>query len=124
MILSREALHQARVCTKYHNLGWFLKDLKSCTYHLAEQKVQRIISRCRENVQQTCNFKTITSEQRVIMHIALGWTPIRMHDTSNLNMDFHQVDVFGFDMHLLFVLALTPLFPWSMCSLSARVHDL
>lgn len=57
-------------------------------------------------------------------HIALGWTPIRMHDTSNLNMEFHQVNVFGLDVHLLFVLALTLLFPWSMCSLSARVHDL
>lgn len=42
----------------------------------------------------------------------------------SLNMEFHQQNVTAFDVHLVFVWTLTRLFPWSKCSLRARVHDL
>ncbi len=64
------------------------------------------------------------SDQCVIIHMGLGWTPTKMYETRSLNMEFQQQNVLVFDVHLLFVLALTLLFPWSKCSLSARVHDL
>lgn len=47
-----------------------------------------------------------------------------MHNNSSQNREFHQKNVLRLDVHRLFVLALTPLFPWSKCSLRARVHDL
>lgn len=66
------------------------------------------------------NYSSVSSS----MHLILGWTATRMHNNNSLNREFHQKNVLGFDVHLLFVLALTLLFPWSKCSLRARVHDL
>lgn len=64
------------------------------------------------------------NDQCVIIHMVSGWTLTRKLETSSLNMEFHQQNALVFDVHCLFVLALTLLFPWSKCSLGARVHDL